>query len=296
MPTGDWETDAAPSLATMAGGESNTVPFHIVAEGNCWLKLDDAKSELEQGDVVAFPFGTGHQLGAGSGGRLVTPVKDLPPKPWREIPVLRYGQEATRVRLLCGYLQCDALNFRPLRDCLPSLLHVKTRASNECYWLRATVEQLVNEVDQPRTGGLSMLERLTEVMFIELLRHRIITAGSRSLGWLTALADPSLGRCLSVIHENPAHRWSVPELSVIAGLSRSTLTERFEAMLNVSPMRYVREWRLYLSSVELSSTRKPVARIAYEAGYGTEAAFNRAFSRTFGAPPATWRQNAKKGL
>ena len=197
------------------------------------------------------------------------------------------------MRLLCGYLQCDALNYRPLRNSLPLSMHVKTRSANDAFWIRATIEQLVNEVDRPLAGGTSMLERLTEILFIELLRHQVIATNSGSLGWLAALADPSLARCLSLIHEQPAHEWSVAELSAASGLSRSTLSERFEALLNVSPMRYVRDWRLYLSSVELNTTGKSIASIAHKAGYGTEAAFNRAFSRSFGTPPATWRQNAR---
>ena len=86
------------------------------------------------------------------------------------------------------------------------------------------------------------------------------------------------------------------DLSSAAGLSRSTLTERFETMLDTSPMRYVRDWRLYLASVSLRTTAKAIAAIAYDAGYGTEAAFNRAFARAYGAPPAAWRQNARRRL
>ena len=295
MPTGAWQTDATPSLANMAESASNTMPFHIMVEGTCWLKMDGQESVLVAGDVVAFPFGTGHQLGAGTGGRLITPVKDLPPKPWREIPILHYGEEPQRVRLLCGYLQCDAMSFHPLRSALPPLLHVRTRGAADAEWLRAAIGQIVSEVDRPRTGGLSMLERLTEITFIELLRHQIITAKPGAVGWLAALADPSLGRCLALIHDDPKRDWSMQYLSAACGLSRSTLAERFETMLDTSPMRYVRDWRLYLASVALGTTSKGIAAVAHDAGYGTEAAFNRAFSRAYGAPPAAWRQNARRG-
>jgi len=289
MPTGAWQTDAKPSLSKLSGKPSSAIPFHIVVEGTCWMKMEGQAHILKAGDVVAFPFGTGHQLGAGSGGRLILPAADLPPKPWREIPVLHYGNEPQRVRLLCGYLQCDALNFRPLRNALPTLLHVSTRTNHNTAWLRATIDQIVDEVDSPRSGGLSMLERLTEISFIELLRHQIIAAHSQPGGWLAAL-----GKCLAFIHDDPARDWSVQNLSTASGLSRSTLTERFETMLNTSPMRYVRDWRLCLASLALSTTTKRVAAIAHEAGYGTEAAFNRAFSRAYGMPPATWRQRAKQ--
>lgn len=292
MPSGAWKTDATPSLAKMAASASSTIPFHIVVEGSCWLKMEGVEAELDAGDVVAFPFGTGHQLGAGDDGRLVTPVADLPPKPWRSLPVLRYGEETRRVRLLCGYLNCDAVNFRPLRNALPLLLHVKTRDSDPAGWLKATIDQIVAEVDTPRAGGLSMMERLTEVTFIELLRHQMLSIGSDTRGWLAALADPALGRCLALIHADPHRAWTVPELAIGSGLSRTTLAARFEGVLATTPMRYLREWRLCLASVALATTQKPIAEIAYDSGYGAEAAFNRAFARFYGAPPAAWRQTA----
>lgn len=292
---GDWETDTAPSLARMAASQTGVVPFHIVAEGACWLKMEGQDALLEEGDIVAFPFGTGHQLGSGRGGRLVTPMGDLPPKPWRQLPVLHYGDEESRTRLLCGFLQCDAINFRPLRDVLPAMLHIKTRGANNAGWLRSMTRQILDEVDNPRTGSLSMLERLTEITFVELLRHQIVEAGPAARGWLAALGDPALGRCFALIHDDPQHDWSVQELATVTGLSRSALSERFETMLGTSPMRYVREWRLCLASISLATGPKTIAIIALEAGYGTEAAFNRAFSRTYGMPPAAWRQNARRG-
>lgn len=294
MPTGAWRTEGKGSLSALADDPSIAIPFHILVKGSCWLKIDGRQIVLEAGDVLAFPFGTPHQLGAGADGRLIRPVTDLPPKPWREIPIVSYGSDHGQVRLLCGYLQCDAMRFRPLRDALPTLIHVRTAGSNDADWLRATIEQIVREVDRPQTGGLFILERLTEITFIELLRHQVVGSAPHAAGWLAALADPSLARCLSRIHEDPKRAWSVKDLAAASALSRSTLTERFEAVLNTSPMRYVRDWRLCLASMALTTTDQTIAAIAHDARYGTEAAFNRAFSRAYGVPPATWRQNAKR--
>lgn len=286
---GPWQTPAEPPMAV--GG--NLVPFHIIAEGDCWLKTKEREATLGAGDIIAFPFDADHQLGVGRMGPVVDPVVDLPPKPWRELPVLRYGTDGPAVRILCGFLQCDRLNFRPMRSAMPPLVHVRTSATEQATWFGATIAQMVEVADRPRTGGLAVLERLTEIIFIELLRHQIVAAVGVS-GWLAALADPALGRCLALIHEDPACDWAVQDLAAGAGLSRSTLAERFETVLGTSPIRYLREWRLCLASVALSTTAKPIAHVAHEAGYSTEAAFTRAFSRAYGTPPAAWRQAARQ--
>jgi AraC-like DNA-binding protein len=296
MPSGEWRTEGKRGLATLAEDPSVAIPFHILVEGACWLRLEGRETALEAGDVVAFPFATSHQLGVGAEGTPLTPVDDLPAKPWRAVPMLRYG-DARRpgVRLLCGYLHCDALRFRPLRNTLPALLHVRTARAEDAGWLRATIAQMEAEVAKAQPGALSMLERLTEIVFIELLRHQVLAAGAAATGWLAALADPALGRCLASIHEDPGRNWSLGDLAAASALSRSALTERFEAMLATSPIRYLRDWRLCLASVALTTTAKTVADIACDAGYGTEAAFSRAFSRTYGMPPAAWRHAARGG-
>ena len=294
MPSGTWRTEGRVGLASLAADPSKAIPFHILVEGACWLTVEGREMPLAAGDVVAFPIATSHQLGVGASGRPVSPVKDLPPKPWRTVPILRYGDGPASTRLLCGYLQCDALNFRPLREALPSLLHARAGPAGQS-WLRATIDQIVAEVDNPRSGGQSMLERLTEITFIELLRQQIGSSKPGATGWLAALGDPSLGRCLAAIHDDPKRSWSLPALATSSGLSRSALNERFETVLDTSPMRYVREWRLHLAGVALGTTTKSIGTIADDAGYGTEAAFNRAFSRAYGVPPAAWRRNARRG-
>jgi AraC-like DNA-binding protein len=293
MPSGDWKTDPKASLRSI-GAAGNIIPFHIVVHGECWIRMKDREFSAGEGDVLVFPFGAPHDLGSGNGSTLINPISDLPARPWRELPVVRYGETATPTRILCGYLNCDALDFRPMRAALPDVIHVRTKSSNEAAWLRAALKQIVLESDQPRPGGLSMLERLTEIVFIEILRHQILMTPPEAAGWLAALTDPALARCLALLHDAPERNWTVNRLSAAAGLSRSTLMERFETKLNTSPMRYLRDWRLCLASIALATTVKPIASIAEQAGYGTEAAFNRAFSRAYGLPPAAFRRQARK--
>jgi hypothetical protein len=186
MPTGAWQTEGKGALSKLADDAAIAIPFHIVVAGSCWLRMDGRQINLEAGDVLAFPFGTPHQLGAGTGGRLIAPVGDLPPKPWREVPVLRYGEAREGARA-CGYLQCDAIRFRPLRAPLPMLMHVRTADPTTRIGCATIDRDGAGEWTRPRAGALSMLERLTEITFIELLRHQVLATPAKSVGWLSAL-------------------------------------------------------------------------------------------------------------
>jgi AraC-like DNA-binding protein len=292
MPTGSWQTDAKPSLAKLSVTNTGVMPFHIMAEGTCWLKIEGDEVVLHSGDIVLFPFGTGHQLGAGEHGRLILPTGDLPQKPWSRTPVLHYGEGPELVRLLCGYLHCEVLDFAPLQRVLPKLIHIRTTGQAELAWLSTMVQQIVREVDEPRHGGLSMIERMTELTLIEVLRHHMSDAGKNLVQTLPVMADAALSRCLNAIHRDPHREWTLRELAGISAISRSGLVERFQTALDTSPMRYLRDWRLYLASVRLKNTSDSITRIAIEANYGSEAAFNRAFSRAYGVSPGAWRQQA----
>lgn len=295
MSSGEWRTDAEPSMAKFAGPTARAAPFHIVAKGSLWLKAGDQTFQLSEGDVVAFPQGAAHQLGVGDGGDIVKPLGDLPPQPWISVPRLAYGDGGGEVRLLCGFLSFAAQAFRPFQDALPPVILVRPSERDDVAWLRAMIAQIVVEADRPRPGGLSIVERLTEITFIELLRYAIGALPPGAVGWLAAMGDAPLGRCLEAIHLRPHHDWSLAGLADAAGLSRSALSERFQTMLGASPMRYVRDWRLCLAADRLAVTDTPVGQLAYETGYATEAAFSRAFSRVHGAPPAAWRRGARAG-
>lgn len=286
MPSGDWETDATPAPYK----PRDSIGFHLLAGGTCWLEIEGKRTVLIEGDIAAFPFGAGHSIGAGEGGRLIDPGGDLPSVPWTEVPVLRYGGEERQVRMLCGYIQCEAMDFSPFRDMLPKFIHVRTQGAGHGDWLAQTIRQIVVEVDNPLRGGASVLERLTEVVFIEVLRRQFLTDDVPETGWLAAVRDPSLGRCLGLIHAEPHRDWTLADLARASGLSRSALGDHFVKCLGMSPIRYLRDWRLYLASVQLKLADKALAAVAHEAGYGTEAAFNRAFARRFGSPPAEWRR------
>jgi len=122
------------------------------------------------------------------------------------------------------------------------------------------------------------------------VRRYAETLPPHATGWLAGLRDPLVGKALALLHAQPARAWTVEQLGREVGLSRSTISERFTALLGLAPMQYLVRWRMQLAAQRLRSEARGVARIAEDVGYESEAAFNRAFKREFGVPPAKWRR------
>lgn len=285
-PHGDWMVDASPAPFRPPG----SVSFHIIVEGQVWIDLSDRQFTLGAGDVVIFPRGARHFIGGGVDGRLLSPGDDLPPPPWDSLPRIAYEVPShSRHRLLCGFLEARVLDFQPLLAALPEVMIARPSA-DATDWLGPAVRRLVREIDEPTPGGMTLVARLSEIVFIELLRRQMLHARAASAGWLAALGDPVLHRALQALHGAPRRDWTQQSLASAIGVSKTVLCERFQHVLEMSPIRYLREWRLYLASVDLADSALPILRVAERAGYGTEAAFNRAFTRHHGTPPATWRR------
>ena len=139
-------------------------------------------------------------------------------------------------------------------------------------------------------GGEGVLARLSELMFIEVVRRYIESLPPEQAGWLAGLRDPFVGKALSLIHGNPACNWTIEELGRDVGLSRSVLAERFADLVGVPPMHYLAQWRMQIASGPLSNGNANIATVAAKIGYGSEAAFSRAFKKIVGVPPSSCRR------
>ncbi|MGH8764219.1 MAG: helix-turn-helix transcriptional regulator, partial [Burkholderiales bacterium] len=138
-----------------------------------------------------------------------------------------------------------------------------------------------------------MLERLNEVVFVESLREYMAGNDMPGTGWLAGVKDRHVGRALELMHANPVRGWTVPELARTAGTSRSVLAERFRRLVGQSPIEYLKVWRLHLARSLLREDRRKLREIAEAVGYESEAAFSKAFRKTFGAPPGSWRRGLR---
>ena len=150
----------------------------------------------------------------------------------------------------------------------------------------------MEEAQAGRAGGASVSLRLSELLFMELLRQYAAAPSQKPPGWLAGLQDPQVARALQAIHARPEESWTVAALARAAGLSRSALAARFTALLGHPPVQYLTLWRMQLAAGALAESSLPVAEVGRRVGYASEAAFSRSFKRIAGVSPDLWRKRA----
>jgi AraC-like DNA-binding protein len=148
------------------------------------------------------------------------------------------------------------------------------------------------ESAEKRAGGEGVLAKLSELMFIEVIRRYLADLPPEQAGWLAGLRDPFVGKALSLLHGRPQRAWTIEILAKEVGLSRSVLAERFADLVGMPPMHYLAKWRMQLAAGLLSGGNANIATVAAEIGYASEAAFSRAFKKVVGVPPSDWRRRA----
>jgi AraC-like DNA-binding protein len=175
---------------------------------------------------------------------------------------------------------------------LPRVIHLRRHAGEDGV-LEQFVRLALMESNAQRPGGETMLARLSELLFVEVVRRHVAALPPDNPGWLGGLRDEGVGRVLSKLHDRPAHPWTLDELAREVAMSRSVLAERFSHFVGVPPIQYLAQWRMQLAATLLSSTSRSLSEIAEEIGYGSEAALSRAFKRWVGVAPAEWRRGKR---
>jgi AraC-like DNA-binding protein len=267
------------------------VLYHFVSEGRAFARLPDgAQEELAAGDVVVFPQGDNHLLGNGTPEKPVDALKTFAKNLSEGLKLARYGGGGEITRLVCGYMVCEPRLADIFLTGLPKMLKVRIADDPSGKWLVDSIRFSVGDANGSQAGSGLVIEKLSEVLFVETLRRYIGSLPPEQTGWLAGARDPFIGKALALLHAEPAEPWTISTLARQVGLSRTRLAERFRRFLEESPMAYLTKWRLKLGAEILLSTDDSVAEIAHAVGYGSEATFNRAFKREFNSPPAQYRR------
>jgi AraC-like DNA-binding protein len=275
----------------LAPGTERLVSYHLVTEGEAIVQFgDEDPVEVKAGEVLIIPHGDAHTVSNGSPNEMIDSAATLREYLTGTLSVMRVGEGGRLTRFICGYFGCERHADRMFLAGLPTMIKIDIRGDAAGDWIESSIRHLVSDASANRPGHTVLLAKASEALFVEALRRYMEQLPPEQAGWLAAARDPIVGAALALLHGKPFHDWTLEGLAAEAGTSRSVLSERFARYLGEPPLAYLARWRLQLASRLLETSRKPIQQIAAETGYASEAAFNRAFKREFGAPPARYRK------
>jgi AraC-like DNA-binding protein len=268
----------APEYCTPAlGAAPHLIPYHYVLEGRLHLRVEGEEAApvvLGPGEVVVLPRNDVHLMGSDLELSPVA-IRELIrlPAPG-QIWSLRHGGDGERARIVCGFLGCDSPDTNPVLTSLPPVVRLTLEEGAAAEWIRSTLRFAAEEVAIGRPGSGTVLEKVSELLFVETVRRYTESLPDGQTGWLAGLRDPHVARALALIHSDVARPWTVDDLGREAGLSRSALADRF----------------MQIAMQKLRNSAASLAQVADMVGYESEAAFSRAFKKAIGTAPATWRR------
>jgi AraC-like DNA-binding protein len=293
-----WVAEA-PSASTIASlvmpTAGHVIEYHVITTGFGWACLIDGDEEpirLAPGSIIMFPQGDSHVLSSQPKMRAEPNYADFHQPEELSPPyyIRKLGSGSDKTSMICGFLSCDRLPFNPIIQALPRMIHVPDGYTAGDGWLSNLIKCIMKESRNRRIGSDGVLTRLSELIFIEVLRSYMESLPSDATGWLAALSDPHVGRAISLMHTDPKRSWSLPMLSKEVGVSRTVLISRFAESLGVAPMKYLSNWRMQVAAGMLAGETTTIAGIAAEVGYESESSFSRAFKRSTGWSPGAWRK------
>jgi AraC-like DNA-binding protein len=273
----------------------HVVSYHVVTRGSGFASIDGGHAvPFNPGDVLVVPHGDPYAMTSGRDVRTESDIDSalafFRAMASGELPfvVTEGGGGPEHAQFVCGFLGCDARPFNPLLAALPPLMRVERRADAPDL-LDRLIELTLIEAQGRRVGGECIRLRLSELMFVEVIRRHLESIPPERTGWLAGLRDQRIGRALALLHARPAHAWTLDALAKEACMSRSVLADRFAQLVGHPPMQYLAQWRVQLAARQLADGGTKVSAIALAVGYASEAAFSRSFKKISGLSPAQWR-------
>lgn len=267
--------------------------FHYVHRGRCFARIDGLPDpvRLDQGDLIIITRGASHIL---SDPPEIAPMsldKVVEESGFTGRGALVHGEAGTgyETQLICGHFAFDRDAKHVLFESLPAYIHIRDYGEISPDWLEETLKIIGAEAGQNRLGADLIALKLSEIIFTQAIRKFLSGKGSRQPG-LAGFADQRISRALQAMHSEPARNWSVEDLAQVAGLSRTSFSNRFGELIAISPLTYLTQWRMQLARKLLTESDLPIVDVAERSGYQSEASFGRIFKRTFDQPPAGYRR------
>lgn len=268
---------------------SANAKFGLVTRGSCWLSVTGERATpLRAGDCYIIAPDVAITLRDAPRGRTVDGVALF----GSGAGVVSCGGGGAETHIVSGLFELDEWSATPLFRLLPRLLCVRTDDA-QADMVRATLDLLARETARAVLGTTIVSSRLADIMFVQVIRAHLASESAGELGWLRALGHPQLGLALRAMHQEPARAWSVEELAVVAGMSRSAFAAHFKTWLGEPPLEYLTRWRMFRAGQLLREGTLGLAEIAGSVGYDSAGALSRAFARVYMQSPRAFRAGAR---
>jgi AraC-like DNA-binding protein len=273
--------DAGDNWAVRFGNQAGVIKCHVVLEGGCWIVVDGERAvQVEAGDCIML-----------ISGRSFTLASDLEQVPVSAAELLGKAKPGDTVtldgggafRLIGTRFLVDADKMRSLLGDMPALVHLQGAAHTGM--LRWNIEQMIAETSHSGPGTALAAHHLAHLILLQALRLFLSKDTETRTGVLFAMSDKRLAKAIEAMHSEPGHSWTLPELAVHAGLSRSAFAQRFCERTGETPIAYLTRWRMLLATERLQCGTERLGEIANSLGYESENAFSTAFKRVTGYSP-----------
>ncbi len=260
------------------------VKFGAVLAGDCWIDFGEGqRHQLAAGDCFLLANAPSYVL---ANDDHVLSDDGMSAFDWAQSDVARH--EGNDTVLIAGTFSFEESDADLLLDSLPTFLLIPSRNASATV-VRSTLAILDIEIKGTQIGAAVLTDRLVDILLVQVLRAALIQDDGDNLGWISALADPRIGRAIGLMHGNAAYPWSLETLAGSVAMSRSAFSKRFKSLVGLAPLDYLLRWRMRLArnALRRGST---VATVASKVGYSSESAFGHAFKRIYGiAPRRYWR-------
>nr|WP_231590882.1 AraC family transcriptional regulator [Grimontia sp. AD028] len=242
--------------------------FHMIRRGACWANIDGQIEKLEAGDLIFLGPGQNHELSS------LSPVNGKP-------------DLNDTTLLLCGSFSFSRAATTPLMDVFPRMTIVRDKDFANHPWLRSTFDQLSAEYMSQGPGSELIVNKLTEIILVELIR--INFGREQSSPFLDALNDKRISRALQLLHDNPELSWTLESVASQIGMSRAAFANRFSSLVGQPMFGYLTNLRMQKAQELLRESLLPIYEVAEQVGYESERAFTLTFKKHSGTTPKRFR-------
>lgn len=257
----------------------NAATFHLVCHGEAWVHMRDMAQPVKMcaGDIAFFAHDATH---------VISGLQTIPDE--QACSSRSFSRSEPGTGLICGHLKLPAHIHRLLLALFPALILIHPDQDSVGRQMRSLIEMMTQEASENALGVTAVLDRLSDALFLCILRHTLHAMPHLS-PLFAALTDDSLCLAVSDFIDHPAESWTVERMAKRACLSRSAFSARFTELVGMPPMEFVATWRMQLAADWLTKGNNSMMDVAMRCGYESEAAFRKAFKRITGTTPGQLR-------